>query len=77
MAKCGFYEIRTFETLSRDYGTSYASYDLKEPKDGKEAEETKSGNKRSQKQREKGMLVATPRTEIRGHTGYLTFAIKF
>ena len=39
MAKCGFYEIRTFETLSRDYGTSYATYDLKEPKESKESEE--------------------------------------
>jgi hypothetical protein len=28
MAKCGFYEIRTFETLSRDYGTGYASFDV-------------------------------------------------
>lgn len=35
--------------------------------------------KRNTKAKDKnsGILVASPVTEIRGHTGYLTFAIKF
>jgi hypothetical protein len=27
MAKQGFYEIRTFETLSRDYGTNHTHFE--------------------------------------------------
>jgi hypothetical protein len=27
MAKAGFYEIRTFETLSRDFGTHHVQYE--------------------------------------------------
>ena len=78
MAKCGFYEIRTFETLSRDYGANRAIYEplTPAPKDPAAVEE-EAGNKRTMKQKDKGMLVTAPKTDIRGHTGYLTFAIKF
>lgn len=80
MARCGFYEIRTFETLSRDYGTGHANYEPYTANGVTKKEEVipvESSNKRGQKQRDKGMLVTNPRTDIRGHTGYLTFAIKF
>ena len=43
MAKSGFYEIRTFETLSRDYGVNHTHFESlikkeDEPKPAKEAE---------------------------------------
>ena len=77
MAKVGFYEIRTFETLSRDFGVNHAAYESIYGKKEEKKEEETQGNKRQQKQKDKGMLVTPPRTDIRGHTGYLTFAIKF
>jgi hypothetical protein len=49
MAICGFYEIRTFETLSRDYGTNHTHFESLFKKEGSEAqpkEEAKEMNKR-------------------------------
>lgn len=80
MAKCGFYEIRTFETLSRDFSVTHTNFESLFKKQSAEAEKTKEedgGNRRQQKQKDKGQLVTAPKTDIRGHTGYLTFAIKF
>ena len=85
MARCGFYEIKTFETLTREYLIHDYSYDLIVKKEQKNANEQSDGeqedgkdkNKRTRKQRDKKMLVAAPKTDQRGHTGFLTFAIKF
>ena len=78
MAKIGFYEIRTFETLSRDYTNNHAHFRplIAKPEEPPKQQE-ESLNKRQNKQKEKGMLVTVPKSDIRGHTGYLTFAIKF
>jgi hypothetical protein len=47
-------------------------------------EELEDPNKRKKKQKQKeskykqsNMLATTPKTDIRGHTGYLSFAVKF
>ncbi len=54
MAKCGFYEIRTFETLSRDFSVTHTHFEslLKKPEELVKEEDT--GNKRQQKQKDKG-----------------------
>lgn len=54
MARCGFYEIRTFETLSRDFSTNGVTFDSLTKKSqaaepNEEAAGEVSGNKRSQK----------------------------
>lgn len=86
MARQGFFEIRTFETLSRDFMVNQVGYDTivkksSEQDDGEAPEHARKKdsvlNKRTQKQRDKQMLVTAPKTDSRGHTGYLTFAIKF
>ena len=73
MARQGFYEIRTYETLARDFMVSSYGYDSFH----KEEQKQEQLNRRQQKQKDKQMLVTAPKAESRGHTGYLTFAIKF
>ena len=47
MARSGFYEIRTFETLSRDYGTNHTHFESLYKKEEKPVvEEPKEMNKR-------------------------------
>lgn len=49
MAKSGFYEIRTFETLSRDYGVNHTHFEslIKKEEEPKQAPESEAGlNKR-------------------------------
>jgi hypothetical protein len=46
MAKCGFYEIRTFETLSRDYGVSHTHFESLLKKEEEPKPETEQMNKR-------------------------------
>lgn len=49
MAKSGFYEIRTFETLSRDYGVNHTHFESlikKEEQDKPAAEAEATMNKR-------------------------------
>ena len=78
MAKLGFYDILTIECLNREYDTKktgYRSIPDYEKQEVKSAVE--SDKKRDKKAFEKEILVVQPLTEIRGHTGYLTFAIKF
>ena len=79
MAREGFYDIRTYECLNRELTAKQQSfktipdYDLLKS----QVQEKPHQNKRDKKAEAKDMLVQTPETEMRGHTGYLTFAIKF
>lgn len=91
MARQGFYEIKTFETLSREFGVNQHYYEsfkkssrTTDQVDNNEfnkqnGDDKKDAglNKRTQKQKDKNMLVTGPKNESRGHTGFLTFAIKF
>eukprot|EP00347_Sterkiella_histriomuscorum_P016963 403351184 len=81
MARQGFYEIRTYETLTREYTVNKYEYESlnKVKKDVQEEEDQSKQqlNKRTQKQKDKNMIVTAPRIDQRGHTGFLTFAIKF
>jgi tRNA (adenine57-N1/adenine58-N1)-methyltransferase len=87
MAKLGFYDIRTFECLTREIEVRRHEFlplgDLSVAK-SLLPPETDDGiaNKRKQKQNQKeskkvAMLATATKVEARGHTGYLTFAIKF
>lgn len=92
MAKMGFYEIMTIECLNREYDTKKTGFrdipNYEEAAEDKKVvieEPAKSANKgnaadnkkREKKGLDKVMLVVEPLTVMRGHTGYLTFAIKF
>jgi tRNA (adenine57-N1/adenine58-N1)-methyltransferase len=75
MARQGFYEIVTIECLNREFDVRKTGF--REIPDYEAKGEDKEDKKREKKAYDKEMLVAQPMTEIRGHTGYLTFAIKF
>lgn len=86
MAKLGFYDIRTFECLTREIEVRKVDFipigdqSVVTSLLPESAEE--GGVKRKQKAKDKErkhsqMLATTPKVEARGHTGYLTFAIKF
>mmetsp|Transcript_12904 Transcript_12904/g.9344 ORF Transcript_12904/g.9344 Transcript_12904/m.9344 type:complete len:151 (-) Transcript_12904:31-483(-) len=100
LAKQGFYDIKTFECLSREYQNKdygFQSIQINDPEVNDELKsdsEMKSwedismirsynknkrgqSKKRDQKAKAKGLVSHIPKTDIRGHTGYLTFAIKY
>jgi len=80
MAKVGFYEIRTIECLNREYDVKKLGFrNIPDYEREKTVQITKpeTGNKREKKVFDKELLVVQPMEEMRGHTGYLTFAIKF
>ena len=92
MAKLGFYNIKTIECLNREFKAtewrpkSLPDYNKKrQAADSLEAETNGDKNKKPEQniaskkreQKEEGKLAMAPETEIRGHTGYLTFAVKF
>mmetsp|Transcript_7671 Transcript_7671/g.12900 ORF Transcript_7671/g.12900 Transcript_7671/m.12900 type:complete len:93 (-) Transcript_7671:54-332(-) len=92
MAKLGFYDIRTFESLSREmenttfnYNSIYKDAEDKEAKAGEQSKQIKlnlqkkeTTSKRKAKQLGKQLTPASlQQAFMRGHTGYLTFAIKF
>ena len=87
MAKLGFYDIRTFECLSREIEVRRHDFlPIGDPSVAKSLlppeQEDGIATKRKQKQNQKeskrvSMLATRTKVEARGHTGYLTFAIKF
>ena len=91
MAKLGFYDIRTFECLTREIEVrKYDFYSIgnenvvssllpAEPaaKEGLENKRKKKQKEKDEKHIKSQLLATTPKTDIRGHTGYLTFAVKF
>ena len=80
MAKLGFYEIRTIECLNREYDVKklgFRNIPDYEREPTTQALKHEPGNKREKKAFDKELLVVQPLEEMRGHTGYLTFAIKF
>lgn len=79
MARLGFYNIRTIECLTREIRISRVGYQ-EVPKDITELEALRKRDRKSKEKDEaksQGKLYTSPITDIRGHTGYLTFAIKF
>ncbi len=66
----------TIECLNREYDTKRTGY-RSIPDYEQETREETADKKRDKKALDKELLVVQPLTEIRGHTGYLTFAIKF
>ena len=79
MAKLGFYDIVTIECLNREYETRKQNFKSIPDYDSMAAEVQQTGGekKREKKGCDKEILVTLPQPEMRGHTGYLTFAIKF
>ncbi len=78
MARQGFYEIVTIECLNREFDVRKTGFrEIPDYESKIEDKDEKEDKKRDKKAYDKEMLVAQPMTEIRGHTGYLTFAIKF
>ena len=91
MAKLGFYDIRTIECLTREIEVRKIDFlpigaDLSDVSSLLPVDNTNDGiaNKRQKKQKDKEqnknlrqMLATTTKVEARGHTGYLTFAVKF
>ena len=81
MAKLGFYDIKTIECLTREYDVRKVGYRAIPDYDNVKPEVVQSKNenksKREKKAFEKESLVVQPIVEMKGHTGYLTFAIKF
>ena len=75
MAKIGFYDMKTIECLGREIAVTDFGFNTLSEQIPKKEEEN--GNKRMKKQKDKHMLVSHPKNESRGHTGFLTFAIKF
>lgn len=81
MAKQGFYDIKTIECLNREYEVkkigfrAIADYESEKSLVANKSDDT---NKREKKAFEKEQqITCVPLEEMRGHTGYLTFAIKF
>jgi tRNA A58 N-methylase Trm61 len=82
MAKMGFYDIMTIECLNREYDVKKIGFrNIPEYENCeqvvREEKDQQNPKKREKKIHDKEMLVVLPQTEMRGHTGYLTFAIKF
>jgi tRNA A58 N-methylase Trm61 len=85
MAKMGFYDILTIECLNREYDVKRIGYRAVPDYENIVQEEVKESTtgkyfadkKREKKGLDKETLVVEPITVMRGHTGYLTFAIKF
>ena len=80
MAKLGFYEIRTIECLNREYEVKKVGFRNVPDYEREQLQQTakqEPSNKREKKAYDKELLAVQPLEEMRGHTGYLTFAIKF
>ena len=85
MAKMGFYDILTIECLNREYEVKKSGFrnipDYENCEEVKQPATEPHPKRREKKEKksnfDKEMLVVQPLTEMRGHTGYLTFAIKF
>jgi tRNA (adenine57-N1/adenine58-N1)-methyltransferase len=83
LARQGFYEIRTFECLSKEVQTSAFPYQSiysaqQEEPSAKKSRRKEEKNKRKAKHLDKAVCPASQQQAMmRGHTGYLTFAIKF
>jgi tRNA A58 N-methylase Trm61 len=67
--------IPDYETIPRDQ--PLMSHTERAKSKGYKGPGASSDNKRQAKVAEKEMMVSQPLVEMRGHTGYLTFAIKF
>jgi len=78
MAKLGFYEIRTIECLNREYDVKKVGFrNIPDYEKEQQVAKPEPSNKREKKAFDKEMIVVQPMEEMRGHTAYLTSAIKF